>query len=98
MSPDWLGNPQHLVGGAVVAFVVAQAARAWMRPLWLRAALAIGAAATAEIVVELVEYLLLYRDYATVEEYYDTLADLASSVLGGVAGAAASLKLGLSRS
>ena len=98
MSPDWLGNPQHVVAGALLAFVVAQAARAWIGPWWARAAVAVGAVATAEIVVELVEYLLLYRDDATVEEYYDTLADLASSVLGGVAGTAASLALGPRRS
>ena len=90
MGPDWFGNPQHFVGAFVIAFVVAQVAGAWLRPWWARAALAVGAAATAEIVWELVEYVLLYRDDASVEEYYDTLADLASSVIGGVAGAGAS--------
>jgi hypothetical protein len=93
MSPDWLGNPQHIVGGAVLAFVVAHAAGAWLRPWWARAALAVGAAATAEIVVELVEYVLLYRDDASVVEYYDTLADLASSLVGGVVGVGASAAL-----
>jgi hypothetical protein len=97
MSPDWLGNPQHVVAGAVLAFVVAQVGRAWLRPWWARAAIAVGAAATAEIVVELVEYVLLYRDDASVREYYDTLADLISSLFGGLAGAAASLALGPSR-
>jgi hypothetical protein len=97
MSPDWLGNPQHVVAGAVLAFVVAQVARAWLRPWWARATIAIGVAATAEIAVELVEYVLLYRDGASVREYYDTLADLGSSVVGGVAGAAASLALRSSR-
>jgi hypothetical protein len=56
MGPDWLGNPQHVVAGAVLAFVVAQATRAWVRPWWGRATVAVGAATTAEIVVELVEY------------------------------------------
>jgi hypothetical protein len=97
MSPDWLGNPQHVVAGAVLAFVVAQVARAWLRPWWARATIAVGAAATAEIGVELVEYVLLYRDGASVREYYDTLADLASSLVGGVAGAVASLALRSSR-
>jgi hypothetical protein len=97
MSPDWLGNPQHVVAGAVLAFVVAQVVRTWLRPWWARATIAIGVAATAEIAVELVEYVLLYRDGASVREYYDTLADLGSSVVGGVAGAAASLALRSSR-
>ena len=97
MSPDWLGNPQHVVVGAVLAFVVAHAAGAWLRPWWARAILAVGAAATAEIVVELVEYALIYRDDASVRQYYDTLADLLSSLVGGVAGAAASLALRPSR-
>jgi hypothetical protein len=66
MGPDWLGNPQHVVAGAVLAFVVAQVTRAWVRPWWGRATVAVGAATTAEIVVELVEYLLLYQDDATV--------------------------------
>jgi hypothetical protein len=97
MSPDWLGNPQHVVAGAVLAFVVAQVARAWVRPWWARATIAVGAAATAEIAVELVEYVLLYRDHASVREYYDTLADLLSSLIGGLAGAAASLAIARSR-
>jgi hypothetical protein len=97
MSPDWLGNPQHVVAGAVLAFVVAQVAREFVRPWWARATIAIGAAATAEIMVELVEYVLLYRDDASVRQYYDTLADLASSLIGGVVGAAASLALRRSR-
>jgi hypothetical protein len=98
MSPDWLGNPQHVLAGAVLAFVVAQLTRAWLRPWWARAAVAIGAAATAEIGVELVEYVLLYRDEATVYEYYDTLSDLASSLFGALVGSAVGLVLAPSRS
>jgi hypothetical protein len=98
MGPDWLGNPQHVVAGAVLAFVVAQVTRAWVRPWWGRATVAVGAATTAEIVVELVEYLLLYQDDATVREYYDTLSDLGSSLFGGVAGTALGLVLAPSRS
>jgi hypothetical protein len=98
MSPDWLGNPQHVVAGAVLAFVVAQLTRAWLRPWWARAAMAVGAAATAEIFVELAEYVLRYRGEATVYEYYDTLADLASSLIGGVVGSALGLMLAPNRS
>jgi hypothetical protein len=88
MSPDWLGNPQHVAGGAVLALVVMVATRAWPHPLWARAAIAIGTATTAEIVVELLEYAVLYRDEATVREYYDMLSDLASSLFGAVIGCA----------
>jgi hypothetical protein len=45
----------------------------------------------------LVEYVLLYRDDASVHEYYDTLAALGSSLFGGLVGTAASLALRPSR-
>ena len=93
MSPDWLGNPQHLVGGAVLAFAVAHVARGWIPRWWARAAVAVGVTLTAEIFVELAEYVVLYADYATAEEYYDTLADLASSLVGALTGAGASLMI-----
>jgi hypothetical protein len=98
MSPDWFGNPQHVVAGAVLAFVVAQMTRPWVRPWWARAAVAVGAAATAEIAVELVEYVLLYQQDATVHEYYDMLSDLASSLFGAVVGSALGLVLAPNRS
>ena len=43
--------------------------------------------ATAKILVELVEYPLLYSDEFHYSAYYDTLADMASTLVGGVVGA-----------
>jgi hypothetical protein len=91
VSPDWLGNPQHLVAGAVLAFAVAHATRGWIPLWWARAAAAVGVTLTAEIFVELAEYVLLYAGDATAEEYYDMLADLAASLVGALTGAGASL-------
>lgn len=98
MSPDWLGNPQHLIGGAILAFAVAHVARRWIAQWWAVVATAVGVTLVAEIVVELAEYVVFYRDDATVEEYYDTLADLAASLVGALAGAAASQILSARRS
>jgi uncharacterized membrane protein YjdF len=96
MHPDWLGSPQHFVGGLVLAFVAARVARRWVGQWWLVAALAIGATATAELLIELVEYPLLYADEPHPSAYYDTLADLADTMVGAVAGAALGL-IGLRR-
>jgi hypothetical protein len=49
----------------------------------------VGVTSTAEILVELVEYPLLYSDKFHYSAYYDTLADMANTLVGGVAGAAA---------
>lgn len=87
MHPDWLGSPQHVVGGAVVAAVAfALAQRAGVRGWPLLLALSIGAAATAEIAVEIAESFLR-RAYATA--YYDTIADLAATMAGALLGAGA---------
>lgn len=93
MHPDWLGSPQHFVGGFALALVVALIARRWVAQWWLVAALAIGATATAELLIELVEYPLLYSDDPRVSAYYDTLADLADTLAGAIVGAAAALAL-----
>jgi hypothetical protein len=97
VSPDWLGNPQHFVGGAVLAFAVAHVGRRYIPRWWAVVATAVGATLTAEIVVELAEYVAFYRDDATVEEYYDTLADLVASLVGALTGAAASLMIAARR-
>ena len=91
VSPDWLGNPQHLVAGAFLAFVVAHATRPWIRQWWARIATAVGVTLTAEIFVELAEYVVFYLDEATAEEYYDTLADLLASLVGALVGALVSV-------
>jgi hypothetical protein len=91
MHPDWVGSPQHFVGGFILSLVVALIARRWVTQWWLVAALAIGATATAELLIELVEYPLLYSDDPHVSAYYDTLADLADTLVGGIVGTAAAL-------
>jgi hypothetical protein len=97
VSPDWLGNPQHLVAGAVLAFAVAHATRGRIPLWWARAAAAVGVTLTAEIFVELAEYVLLYARDATAEEYYDMLADLVASLVGALTGASASLVIAARR-
>lgn len=87
MGPDWLGSPQHFVGGLLVALGVALGAYRWVDRWWLVALLAVGVTATAEVVVELVEYPLLYTDGPYLTAYYDPVADLAATLVGGVVGA-----------
>jgi hypothetical protein len=88
MAPNWLGSPQHVVGGVGLALAIVVAVRLRGISVWLAAALAIGATSTAEILVELVEYPLLYSDKFHYSAYYDTLADMASTLVGGIVGAA----------
>src|SRR5258705_8419295 len=87
-GPHWLGSPQHVVGGIGLAFAVVFVARRFGVSSSLAIALAIGVTSTAEILVELVEYPLLYSDKFHYSAYWDTLADLANSLVGGIAGAA----------
>jgi hypothetical protein len=87
-GPNWLGSPQHVVVGAILAVVVYGLAR-WQRlrlPEWETFAIAVGVVSTAEILLELAEYPLLYADKFHYSAYYDTLADMASSVVGAVIG------------
>lgn len=96
MEPDWLGSPQHVVGGAVVAAVaVVCAGRAGVRDWPLLMIVAVGAASTAEIAVEIAEYFLR-RTYATA--YYDTIADLVATLTGALLGAGAAVFVGARRS
>lgn len=77
-----------MIGAAAVA-----AAVVWFAPRlvewngWLIAALGVGAALTAEVAVEVVEYPLRYADNPNLTAYYDTVADLTSSLVGAFAGA-----------
>ncbi len=91
MAADWLGSPQHLVGGAVLGLAVVLAAARRVRPAWVLAVLAVGVVAIAEIAVEVVEYPLLYADAVTRTAYLDTVVDLATTLVGGVLGVAAGL-------
>jgi hypothetical protein len=89
-GPDWLGSPQHVVVGAIVAFLVYVAARSrrLRLPEWAAFVLAVGVVSAAEIVWEIVEYEVRYAGHFHYSAYYDTLADLASSLAGGIIGAA----------
>ena len=92
MHPDWLGSPQHFVAGAGLAVaVVMLAPRFSIQNAWVAAALAVGIVMVAEALVELVEYPLMYSDDPNLTAYFDTLADLANSLVGGVVGAGAAL-------
>lgn len=93
MHPHWLGSPQHVIGGAVLALAVVVVTRRWIRQRWLLTALAIGVAATAELVVEIVEYPLLYSGQIGAAAYYDTIADMASTLVGAILGAGLSFTL-----
>jgi hypothetical protein len=93
MGPDWLGSPQHLVGGVVLAVAVVVLARRRVDQRWLLFGLALGVTAVAEIAVEIAEYPLLYSDRLHATAYYDTVADMASTIVGALAGAATALVL-----
>jgi hypothetical protein len=88
-GPNWLGSPQHFVVGAIAAMVVFAAARSKRirLPEWVAFVLAVSLVSTAELVLELIEYPLLYADHFLHSAYYDTLADMANSVVGAIAGA-----------
>jgi hypothetical protein len=92
MHPDWLGSPQHFVAGASLAIaIVIIAPHFSIQNPWVAGALAVGIVMIGEALVELVEYPLLYSDDPNLTAYFDTLADLASSLVGGVVGAGAAL-------
>jgi hypothetical protein len=94
-GPNWLGSPQHVVVGAILALFVYGLAR-WRRlrlPEWAAFAIAVGVVSTAEIILELVEYPLLYADKFHYSAYFDTVADMASSVVGAIIGAAVAVPL-----
>ena len=94
-GPHWLGSPQHFVVGVIGAVAVYAAGRSrWFRlPEWLAFVLAISLVSTAELVLELIEYPLLYADHFHYSAYYDTLADMANSLVGAVLGAALAVPL-----
>jgi hypothetical protein len=97
MAPDWLGSPQHAIAGLLLGAAVVALTRRRVGSTWLLLALAVGVVALAELLVELVEYPLLYGADAHAAAYYDTVADMAATLVGGVAGACAALALGSAR-
>jgi hypothetical protein len=89
MTADWLGSPQHFVGGgAVAAGVMLASVRLGVRP-WICLTLGVGTALVAEAVVEVLEYWLFNADLgvrSAAETYYDTIADLANTLVGAITG------------
>lgn len=85
MSPDWTGSPQHVVAGLALALVTYGVARRGVAPLG-SALLALVVTMAAESVVELVEYPILFGSSATASDYYDTIADIGTTLLGAVVG------------
>ena len=55
-GPNWLGSPQHFVGGLVLAVVVLVLARHGRASFVLSSILAIGITSFVEVAIELVEY------------------------------------------
>jgi uncharacterized membrane protein YjdF len=86
MAPDWLGSPQHVVGGIFVSAVVIVVGRRWIAQRWLLALTAIAITALAEIAIELIEYPLLYSSGHHATAYYDTIADMAATMFGALVG------------
>src|SRR4051794_15895778 len=85
-GPDWLGSPQHVIGGAGLALAVVVVSRWFGARAWLAGAVAIGAGSTAGPVIEIAEYPLLYSDKFHYSAYYDTVADMISTLVGGFIG------------
>src|SRR5688500_18742426 len=88
MGPDWLGSPQHVVAGATIACGLMLLLGPTSAPTWLRVLAAIGSAALAESVWEIAEYALRYEGRLNATAYWDTVADLAATVVGAVLGCA----------
>jgi MYXO-CTERM domain-containing protein len=92
-GPDWLGSPQHFIVGALAAVAVFAAARSRRirLPEWVAFILAVSLISTAELVLELIEYPVLYANHFHHSAYYDTLADMANSLVGAIIGALAAV-------
>lgn len=87
MGPDWLGSPQHFIAGAAVAIVAIRVTRDQPLALWVALVFAVGAAALAESAWEIAEYGLRYAGNLRATAYWDTIADLAATLVGAVLGA-----------
>lgn len=89
-SPDWLGSPQHFIGGLVMAAALCVILSRLLPAQKLTTALlAIGLTSFAEVAIEVLEYPILYGDTASAQAYYDTIADLAATLAGALTGTAA---------
>ena len=91
-----MGAPNTSSAPAPRPLVMLASLRFGLRP-WICLALGVGAALVAEAVVEVLEYWLLNADLgvrSAAESYFDTIADLASSLVGAIAGGLAAALLG----
>jgi len=91
MSPNWLSDPKHVVAGAVLGFALVAVGWNRVRPVSLLALLSISLVALAELMVELLEYPLVYAGEFYPSAYYDTIADLADTMVGGLVGVVGAL-------
>jgi hypothetical protein len=85
MSPHWSASLHHLVAGLLLAGAITLVLRRWT-PAWVAVALGISVASMAEGVIEVLEWRFLYRHATSVSAYFDTVADLAMTILGAVVG------------
>ena len=72
----------------MLAAAVAWVARRRGLSTLLAAVVAVGVTALAELVIEIAEYPVLYADRFHRTAYYDTIADMASTLVGALAGVA----------
>ena len=91
MHPDWLGSPQHVLGGLALSAAVVLLARRRGIDSRLTAILAIAVTMAVASVLEIGEYPVLYGASADATAYYDTIADVASTLVGAVVGALGAL-------
>ena len=91
MHPDWLGSPQHFVAGLLLSGAVTWLGRSHVEPTWLLCVFVVAVTGAAELLVELLEYPVLYADHFHRSAYYDTLADMADTMVGGFIGTALGL-------
>jgi len=86
-GPNWLGSPQHVVAGAVLALGLTLVATPWKAPGWLAVTVAVGVTCAAEIVLKLAEYLYFAPSNVSSGAYYDSLVDNTSTLAGALVGA-----------
>ncbi len=86
VGPNWLGSPQHVAAGLIVAFALTLLAVRRHAP-WLAAVIAVGATSAAEIGLKFVEYLFLVKSAVDSGAYYDSLVDNTSTLAGALVGA-----------
>lgn len=85
VSPHWTASTHHLVAGVLLAVVLVLLLRRWT-PVWLAFVCGVVLTLAAELLIELAEYVVLYRNVRTVSAYFDTIADMGMTAAGAVLG------------